>query len=124
MTQDVSAAVMEAESRRCAAMLAGDVNALGSLLDERLHFNHATGTVDHKAGYLAKIAAGRITYAAIDWSEQTVIALGDAAVLTGRMTMLVRVEQTEKRLENRVITVWAYHDEWRLVAFQSTPLIN
>jgi hypothetical protein len=122
MTQGVSAAVIEAESKRCAAMLANDVNALGRLLDERLHFNHATGTVDNKAGYLAKVAAGRIAYAAIEWSEQRVIALGGAAVLTGRMTTLVRVEQTEKRLENRVITVWAYQDEWRLVAFQSTPL--
>jgi hypothetical protein len=124
MTEDVTAAVLEAETRRCAAMLAGDASALDRLLDTRLHFSHATGALDNKEGYLAKIAAGHINYAAIDWSEQKVIALGAAAVLTGRMSTLVRVEGTEKRLENRVITIWAHDDEWRLVAFQSTPLAN
>jgi hypothetical protein len=62
--------VLEAEGRRCAAMLAGDTTALDRLLDPRLHFSHASGAVDDKAAYLAKIAAGRIEYLAIEWSEQ------------------------------------------------------
>ena len=114
--------MLEAESRRCAAMLAGDTMALERLLDLRLHFSHASGAVDDKKDYLAKIAAGRISYVAIDWSEQKVIVVGEAVLLTGRMSTLVRVDGVEKRLENRVLTVWAQSGEWRLVAFQSTPL--
>lgn len=119
---DVAKAVLDAERRRCAAMLANDAEALGPLVDARLKFTHSNGNVDDRAAYLAKIASGRISYACIDWSEAQVIALGDAAVLTGRMSVSVRVEGSEKRLENRVLTVWAHDGQWRLVAFQSTPI--
>lgn len=120
----MSEAVLAAEARRCAAMLANDAAALDALLDPRLSFSHATGQVDDKPAYLAKMATGRIEYRAIDWSEEHVIALGDgAALLTGRMTSQVSVEGTEKRLDNRVLAAWAESgDSWRLVAFQSTPL--
>ena len=121
---DIEREVLAAERKRCAAMLAGDLPALDALLDARLHFSHATGAVDDKAAYIAKMAAGRIDYLAIDWSEQRVIALAeDAALLTGRMTSTVRVEGAQKRLDNRVISAWSLAEgAWRVVAFQSTPL--
>ena len=121
---DIASHVLAAEQARCAAMLAGDLSALDALLDARLHFSHATGAVDDKAAYMAKMAAGRIDYVAIDWSEERVIALADdAALLTGRMISTVRVEGVEKLLDNRVMSAWALTDgTWRVVAFQSTPL--
>ena len=77
----------------------------------RLQFHHATGAVDDKAAFLAKMAAGRIRYAGIAWSEEKVTALADdAALLTGRMTTDVQVEGTDKRLNNRVMTVWRRSD--------------
>jgi hypothetical protein len=124
MREDFSSAVIEAESRRCAAMLANDTRQLDALIDTRLHFTHATGVVDDKAVYLAKVAAGRITYLSIEWSEQNVVRLGEVALLTGRMTSLVRVEGIEKRLDNQVLAVWADDGAWRLIAFQSTPLVK
>lgn len=124
MSDDLTNAVLAAEKRRCAAMLANDGAALEAVLDPRLHFSHATGAVDDKAAFLAKMAAGRIHYVGIAWSEEKVIGLApDAALLTGRMTTDVRVEGVDKRLNNRVITVWSETGgAWRLVAFQSTPL--
>ena len=124
MSEDIERAVLAAEQRRCAAMLAGDNAALEALLDPRLLFSHATGAVDDKLAYLAKMAAGRILYVGIAWAEQRVTVLAsDAALLTGRMTTDVRVEGIDKRLNNRVITVWSRNEgDWRLVAFQSTPL--
>lgn len=116
--------VAEAERRRCAAMLGNDAGALDGLLDPRLCFTHATGLIDDKAAYLAKMAAGRIDYLAIDWPEQQVIALGaDAALITGIIVSDVRVDGVEKWLNNRVLMVWTRsEDAWRLVAFQSTPI--
>ncbi|MBV1686158.1 nuclear transport factor 2 family protein [Novosphingobium sp. G106] len=124
MSGSIESAVLAAEKRRCDAMLANDNAALEALLDPRLHFSHATGAIDDKAALLAKMAAGRIHYVAITWSEEKVTPLGpDAALLTGRMTTDVRVEGVDKRLNNRVITVWSKAgDDWRLVAVQSTPL--
>jgi hypothetical protein len=122
MTQTNEDAVLEAENGRCAAMLAGDTVALDRVLDPRLHFAHANGAVDDKDGYLAKMQAGRIRYVAIDWAERKVIALEGAFLLAGRMTTLVTVDGVEKKLENRVMTIWVNQGGWRLVAFQSTPL--
>lgn len=124
MSENLNAAVVAAELQRCNALLAGDIDALAPLLDPRLHFSHATGAVDDKDALLAKMAAGRIRYIGIAWSEEQVTELAPgAAMLTGRMTTDVIVEGNAKRLLNRVITVWSRAEgDWRLVAFQSTPL--
>jgi hypothetical protein len=124
MGDEFAGGLLAAEQRRCAAMLANDASALAALLDDRLQFSHATGAVDDKAAYLAKMAGGRITYIAITWSDERVVPLGSgAALLTGRMLTEVRVEGTDKRLDNRVMSAWALTgDAWRLVAFQSTPI--
>ncbi len=124
MGENLEAALRAAEQRRCSAMLANDNAALDAALDPRLQFHHATGAVDGKDAYLAKMAAGRIQYVAIDWAEERVICLADnAALLTGRMTTDVRVDGVDKCLNNRVMTAWSLTDgNWRMVAFQSTPL--
>jgi hypothetical protein len=125
MTEDVAAAIRAAEQARCTAMLANDAAALETLLDPRLRFHHATGAVDDKDAYLAKMAAGRIEYVAIRWDEGVVTPLAaGAALLTGRMITDVRVDDVNKQLDNRVITAWTMDGGWRLVAFQSTPITH
>lgn len=124
MTVAIEQAVLASERLRCAAMLASDLAALDALLDPGLYFSHATGTVDDKVAYMAKMAAGRIRYIAIDWTDARVIPLGEnAALLTGRMTSIVSVECVHKSLDNRVISAWTKaRGDWRMAAFQSTPL--
>ena len=124
MADTIRHSIEAAERRRCAAMLDNDAGALDAVLDPGLRFVPATGAVDDKSGFLAKMAAGRIAYSALEWSEDAVTALGpDCAMMTGRMTTRVRVDGAAKVLENRVITIWlrSAHD-WRLGFFQSTPI--
>lgn len=125
MSTDIPNAIKAAEKARCAAMLENDNGVLSALLDPRLQFHHATGVVDAKDAYMAKMAAGRIQYVGISWSEEKVIVLADnAAVLTGRMSTKVRVEGLDKALVNRVATVWSLNDgAWQMVVFQSTPMV-
>lgn len=122
MNMDTTRNLTEAEASRCAAMLANDLSGLDELIDPDLHFSHANGAVDDKSQYLAKMAAGRIVYRSIDWSEQKTTQLGDVGMMTGRMTSVVAVEGQEKRLDNRVLSIWRQTGTWRLLAFQSTPL--
>lgn len=124
MSADLTTIIKAAEAARCAAMLANDNVALAALLDPRLQFHHATGAVDDKDAYMAKMAAGRIQYVGINWSEEKVIALGEsAAVLIGRMNTDVRVEGVDKALINRVTAVWSLNDGvWQMLVFQSTPI--
>ena len=124
MSKNIESEIKGAERQRCAAMIANDPAALAQLLDAGLQFHHATGAIDDKSAFLAKMAAGRIVYQGITWSEEKVTALAeDAAMLTGRMTTDVHVEGTAKQLNNRVMTIWSREDgAWRLLAFQSTPI--
>lgn len=124
MSANLAAAIRDAEQARCAAMLANDNVALSALLDPRLQFHHATGVVDDKDAYMAKMAAGRIHYIGINWCEDRVIPLSQtAAVLTGRMNTDVRVEGVDKALVNRVTSVWSLNEGiWQMVVFQSTPM--
>ena len=113
------------EQRRCAAMCNADLNELSALLDAELYFSHANGAVDDRSVYFQKMEQGRIVYRSINWSEQAVSVLpGErAAFLTGRMITEVSVNGVEKRLDNRVISIWVEAaGQWRLRAFQSTPL--
>jgi len=124
MPDDIESEILAAESRRCAAMQANDPGALDACLDPDLYFCHATGAIDDKQAFLAKMASGRIRYVGIAWSEEQVTELAEgAAMLTGRMNTDVEVEGTAKQLRNRVITLWRKDgDNWRLRTFQSTPL--
>ncbi len=124
MADELGTAIRAAEQNRCAAMLRNDAAALEALLDPRLSFSHATGQVDDKPAYTTKMAAGRITYLSITWSDEQVIELKPGvALMTGRMTSNVTVEGAPKQLDNRVLTVWVLTGaEWRLAAFQPTPL--
>lgn len=124
MSQDLTADILQAEQQRCDAMLRNDAAALDAVLDADLSFSHATGAVDDKPAYLAKMAAGKIDYLGIDWAEPRVTPLGSGhALLTGRMATHVRVDAVEKHLDNRVTTVWRETGgDWRLLAFQSTPI--
>ncbi len=124
MSESFENEILAAEAGRCAAMVANDPAVLAVVLDDRLQFHHATGAVDDKAAFLAKMATGRIVYQGIAWSEKKVTALADhAALLTGRMTTDVEVEGTAKQLNNRVMTVWSREGgAWQLLAFQSTPI--
>jgi hypothetical protein len=124
MSTNIPDAIKAAEKARCAAMLENDNGVLSALLDPRLQFHHATGAVDDKDAYMAKMAAGRIEYVGIIWSEDNVITLADnAAVLTGRMNTDVRVDGVDKALVNRVTAVWSLNDgAWQMLVFQSTPI--
>lgn len=124
-TSEIEQIIVAREQRRCAAMCDADLSALKDVIDAELYFSHANGAVDDKAAYIHKMEQGRIVYRSINWSEQAVVVLpGDrAAILTGRMITEVLVNSVEKRLDNRVISIWAEAcGQWRLRAFQSTPL--
>lgn len=125
MTQNMTSSILEAERQRCDAMMRNDAAALDAALDARLAFSHATGAVDGKAAYLAKLAGGRIDYLDIGWHDPLVTPLGDGhALLAGRMQTRVRVDGEEKLLDNRVTAVWTRDETgaWRMLSFQSTPI--
>jgi ketosteroid isomerase-like protein len=121
--EEVARQVRDAEDRRYAAMIAGDVAALGELLSDRVVYTHSHGGRDTKQEWLGNLGSGALVYHAAEHPVTEVIVLGDAAVVVGEMHADVTSARGSVHLANATIAVWGLEDgSWRLAAFQSTPL--
>lgn len=124
MNTPVTAAVLQLEENRCAALLAADVDALRALLAEGLVYVHSTGGRDSRESYLAKLQGGALRYLEVNFSQMEVQALAQAAVVTGRMSAVISKDGERKTVSSRFMTVWApdAQGQWRLHAHQGTPV--
>jgi len=105
-------------------MVAGDIDQLGHLLDERLTYTHSTGVVDTKASLLRKIAAGELRYRSIDSLSKTIIAADSVAIIFDDLEMRVVVTGEEHVIRSKGISVWLASGArgWQLLAFQGTKI--
>lgn len=112
------------EKQRYAAMIAADIPALDALLSESLLYTHSNASVDDKASYLAKVESRYFDYLEIDHPEEHLIVSGSTALVFGRMSARILMEgKTERRLNNRTLTVWIEDGgHWKMAAFQPTPI--
>lgn len=112
------------EKERYAAMIAADIPALDALLSDQLVYTHSNASVDDKASYLAKVESRYFDYLEITHPEEQLIVAGSTALVVGRMSAHIIMEgKTERRLNNRTLTVWIEEDgNWRMAAFQPTPI--
>jgi ketosteroid isomerase-like protein len=120
---EVARQVRAAEDRRYAAMVAGDLAALGELLSDQAVYTHSYGGRDTKQEWLDSLSSGALTYHSAEHTVSEVIVRGDAAVLVGEMHADVTSARGSVRLDNATVAVWGAEDgTWRLVYFQSTAL--
>ena len=66
------------------AMIAKDIETLGSLLDENAVLIHMTGTRQPKREYLRAIKDGTLNYNSVEDDEIIIEVNGDKATMTGR----------------------------------------
>jgi hypothetical protein len=117
------AQIEELEKRRCAALIAGDVDTLNGLLDETLIWVHGQGKLDSKPSFLAGFGGAGPTYLEIKRTEVVVRCFGDAAVVNGVQTMRCLLQGAERHLVNRYVNVWSAHEgEPKMVVWQTTTL--
>ncbi|MFV8817922.1 nuclear transport factor 2 family protein [Haliea sp. E17] len=123
MSSEIAPTILANEEKRCAALRAGDADALAPLLSERLSFGHLTATYDDKPTLLDKLRSGTIIYKSLAVSDTRVVEQGDTALLFSRLTADVEVAGRPRAIDNRSLSVWAREgDDWRLLAYQQTPI--
>jgi ketosteroid isomerase-like protein len=111
------------EEARYKAMIAGDLAGLGRFLSDRLTYTHSTALTESKSEYLASVGKGVFKYRDIKVSERQIREVAGAVLVTGRITIDILIDGQPKLLQSRFLNVWAEEGgEWRMVAWQSTPI--
>jgi ketosteroid isomerase-like protein len=124
--EDVRSRVLELEEERCRCIVEQRFDRLRELLSERLVHTHTRGNVDGRDSYLAYIS-GVIETLELRREELQVLQLSDSsAVLHGRQISRARRRGTDEEVRVEAMVTQAFAREadgqWRLVAFQATPL--
>jgi len=130
MTVDVArpddrtrAALLALEARRQRALVEGDLDTLDEIFDPELVHIHAPGLVHDKAKLLEHVGTRR-AYVDITRGDLDIRLLGDAAILVGPISNVLRNPDGSPREQRGVVTQVARLTAggWRFVNFQLTPL--
>ena len=127
MSNDADAAiraVLEADDRRRAATVAGDVATLKDLMTKAFTYVHFSGFREGRDGYIGRIAdGGFVEYISLDRREAEVRVFGDVALVDGKASMTYRtLDQDQPRtIHNLYLAVWRRSKgRWRIEAYAST----
>ena len=119
MAQDISSLIATLEDERYAAMLSSDTVKLDRLLDDRLSYVHSTGRKDDKLSYLKGF--GQLwEYQSINRQDQTIIPLGDTALVYSTLHMEALVGGAPREIHSHALAVWHMSGGvWRVVSIFS-----
>ena len=112
--------VIDLERRRCAAIGAGDLAALGEILADDYQHVMGTGVVKDKAAYIDTIRNGpRVP----ERGELSVRPYGNAAVVIGDIINRITYPGQPTRVIHATVTQVAVksNGRWQFVSFQITP---
>lgn len=87
--------IVALEKRRCAALTAGDVEALGALMADDLVHIHGNGAMDDKVGYLKGVET-KYVFHRVERGELNIRVYSDVAVVVGPVDQTVSVRGVDK----------------------------
>ena len=125
-TQDAAGpeqAVQQQDQARIRAQINADTVALRRVYADDFLGIGPTGVVRNKAEVIADFTTHALTYQSITTAEVRVRVYGNAAVQTGRSTMVGQDKGKAVPRENRFTRVWVMTDgRWQLVANHYSPM--
>jgi ketosteroid isomerase-like protein len=115
--------IAELEERLRQAMLAGDADALDSLIADSLLFVSHTGVLVTKEEDLRQHRTGLLRFIAIEPSDRHVESLGQTVVVSVRMHLVGEYDGATFAGSYRFLRVWLEKDgRWQIVAGQVTEV--
>jgi hypothetical protein len=118
-----AAHILTLEKHRREAMVARDVATLELLFAADATYSHSTGRVQTRDDLLGVLADGSVDYRSIMVSSEVVRVYGTVAVVTGEQWIDVTADLRHIKSQSCFTTVYTVIDgDWKLVAYQSTPV--
>jgi len=123
MSNDTAREVLDADERRCQALVANDLEALSWILHDDLIYTHSNATSDSKTGILDNVRYGKVKYRALRRDKVTVRIFGDTARMNGHIVLETTRDGVERTLDNVFLSVWVKTaGTWQMAAWASTPM--
>jgi ketosteroid isomerase-like protein len=116
--------LLEREAARGRALVERDFDTLAQLMTDDLLHIHSTGVVHDKAAYLDYVR-GPLAFLSVERRDLKVKMFGDAAVMTGAMSNVMRPPgpAVPVTVESHVVQIWVPGSAgWQLAVFQATRL--
>jgi len=115
--------VLQCEDERWAALIGNDFDRLDELTHSDLSYTHSNALVDSKESWLKSVTTGFVDYRSVEREDVAIISSGSTAVVTGKATFVVGVQDSEITIVARFTAVWVNEGErWQFFAWQNTPI--
>ncbi len=115
--------ILDADQRRCQALLENDLHALESLLHDELSYTHSSAVTDGKPAFLGNLRSGKVKYHALVRDRVRVRVFGAAATMNGRVTLEATRDGVRRKHDNLFLSVWVKtRGSWQMAAWASTAI--
>ena len=113
--------ILALEKSRWKAVLAGDWDALASMVHEQLVYTHAHAQVDTKESYIAGLRSSKGRIRSAKRSDEQVRLLGDTAFIAGALDSDFETDGVMKQVRVRFLSIWTKTTAgWKFVGWQTT----
>lgn len=113
--------ILALEKGRWKAVLAGDWDALASMVHEQLVYTHAHAQVDTKESYIAGLRSSKGRIRSAKRSDEQVRLLGDTAFIAGALDSDFETDGVMKQVRVRFLSIWTKTPAgWKFVGWQTT----
>ncbi len=105
------------------AMIDADATKLKELTSAGLSYGHSSGAVQNQAVFIEKIANGESDFVTIEFQNQTIEIVGDAAVVRHNLAAHTKDGGIDKDIKIGIMLVWQKQkNKWLLIARQAFKL--
>ena len=105
------------------AMIDADGTKLKELTSAGLSYGHSSGLVQNQTTFIEKIVNGESDFVTIEFQNQTIEIVGDAAIVRHNLVAHTKDGGVDKDIKIGIMLVWQKHkNKWLLIARQAFKL--
>lgn len=105
------------------AMIDADGAKLKELTSSGLSYGHSSGLVQNQATFIEKIVNGESDFVTIEFQNQTIEIVGDAAIVRHNLAAHTKDGGVDKDIKIGIMLVWQKQkNKWLLIARQAYKL--
>jgi ketosteroid isomerase-like protein len=104
-------------------MIDADGKKLKELTSESLSYGHSSGNIQDQAVFIEKIVNGESDFVSIEFQNQTIEIVGDAAIVRHNLAAHTKDSGVDKDIKIGIMLIWQKQkNKWLLIARQAYEL--